>query len=91
MGQFNSITPMQAQNHWMNQLVKGFSDEYLAKLVEEVDLFHRTGVLSEKSGLRDLRDQFSSKALDKISLQTAEDQVLMEAARRFHNSLLNKT
>jgi ATP-dependent Zn protease len=76
--------------YWISQIMEHVSDEDLKTIIEEIYELRQTGILKlENSKLRELSETLevdeNTRGRDFMSLRTAEDSALFEAARRWHD------
>ena len=79
---------IEARDHWIEDITSALDDHTLCEMFEEVVEFRKSGVLKKESKLRGLSRQFEEHThVDNGWLRQAEDAVLYEMSRRYHNSL----
>ena len=82
---------IEQRENWLGNRLKDLTQSELLELIEEIANFRRTGLLKEKK-MRTLEKQFSENVSHTPigdCMRLIEDEILFEAARRFHNEKLD--
>ena len=83
---------IEQRENWLGNRLKDLTQSELLELIEEIANFRRTGLLKEKK-MRTLEKQFSENVSHTPigdCMRLIEDEILFEAARRFHNEKLDQ-
>ena len=83
---------IEQRENWLGNRLKDLTQSELLELIEEIASFRRTGLLKEKK-MRTLEKQFSENVSHTPigdCMRLIEDEILFEAARRFHNEKLDQ-
>ena len=83
---------IEQRENWLGNRLKDLTQSELLELIEEIANFRRTGLLKEKN-MRTLEKQFSENVSHTPigdCMRLIEDEILFEAARRFHNEKLDQ-
>lgn len=83
---------IEQRENWLGNRLKALTQSELLELIEEIASFRRTGLLKEKK-MRALEKQFSENVSHTPigdCMRLIEDEILFEAARRFHNEKLDQ-
>lgn len=83
---------IEQRENWLGNRLKALTQSELLELIEEIANFRRTGLLKEKK-MRTLEKQFSENVSHTPigdCMRLIEDEILFEAARRFHNEKLDQ-
>lgn len=83
---------IEQRENWLGNRLKALTQSELLELIEEIASFRRTGLLKEKK-MRTLEKQFSENVSHTPigdCMRLIEDEILFEAARRFHNEKLDQ-
>ena len=83
---------IEQRENWLGNRLKDLTQSELLELIEEIANFRRTGLLKEKK-MRTLEKQFSENVSHTSigdCMRLIEDEILFEAARRFHNEKLDQ-